>query len=559
MGSIQLSEDLDRLQIPWQEEILSEVRTGKGKTCFGFEEKSAIYKTPRKGPVKVTKLGCESDEQIFEFHGGPEKALLQYSSLHYDVWKSELPQSAPLFNVGGFGENLVSSYANERNVCIGDIIQIGSTVKVQVTLPRQPCYKLNHRFQVKDMSRRSQELKRTGWFYRVLVEGYIEAGDKMTLLERLNPNWTIANVQHYLYIEMRNFEVMAEIAKLEGLGAECRNILQNRLNKNFENQASRLMGNMGAALETWMDYRLVGKRKETSCITSLAFEAVDQEDEPTVVQPGSHVKLQLGGRLNRAYSVMGGTSNKFELGVSLDRETSRGGSLYIHDKLKTGDIIPVSKIVVSFPLSEEADYHVLIAGGIGITAFLAAAKQLQTTEQSYHLHYLVRNTSDIGFSKTLQSLSPNVTIHDKSAGNPFNPLTILSNPHPRTHIYTCGSPRLTTAIKATAASLNICPSNLHFEAFAPRKSSNDPFQVEIASSCTSIEVPGGESLLDVLRNAGFDVQSSCEVGNCGSCKVGVMEGRVDEGGRGNGLRGEERVRSMLACIERGVGRVVLDL
>ena len=96
-------------------------------------------------------------------------------------------KSAHLFRIGGFGENLVAQRANERSTCIGDIVRFGRDVEAQVSLPRQPCYKLNHRFQEKNMSRLAQERFRTGRYYRIIQKGTIQAGDEILLLERLNP------------------------------------------------------------------------------------------------------------------------------------------------------------------------------------------------------------------------------------------------------------------------------------------------------------------------------------------------------------------------------------
>lgn len=148
---------ISKLEEPWVRDELVEVRTGKAKPVFGLPVQSAIFKSVRYGSVSVDALGCHGDEHVYEFHGGLDKALLQYCSQHYDTWSEELPGSAHLFRIGGFGENLVARRANERNTCIGDIIRIGPEVIAQVSLPRQPCYKLNHRFQEKNLSRFSQE------------------------------------------------------------------------------------------------------------------------------------------------------------------------------------------------------------------------------------------------------------------------------------------------------------------------------------------------------------------------------------------------------------------
>jgi MOSC domain-containing protein YiiM len=86
---------------------------------------------------------------------------------------------------------------NERNVCIGDIMSVGDEVLLQVSLPRQPCFKLNHRFQLKNFAPNTYKASRTGWYYRVLREGTLQAGDEIKLVERKHPTWTIERVQEY--------------------------------------------------------------------------------------------------------------------------------------------------------------------------------------------------------------------------------------------------------------------------------------------------------------------------------------------------------------------------
>lgn len=547
--------NLEELVKEFESEVIVEVRTGKVKPLYNLPVMSAIYKNPHKNPVKVTFLGLQGDEQAYEFHGGPDKAIHQYSSQHYSTWSKENPQSAHRFTIGGFGENLVSSAANERNLCIGDIIRIGDEVRVQVSLPRQPCYKLNHRFEVKDMSRQSQEKSRTGWYYRVLTEGYIQSGDIMVLESRRNPSWTIAAVQHYLYRDMTNTEAMQELVQLEDLGEESKGIFRNRLQKGLENQEGRLVGGDGMALQTWSDYRLISRISESPRISSFRFEAIKAPETIIPVLPGSHVRLKLGGNILRAYSVVSGTSASFVLGVALASD-SRGGSSHLHHKAQVGDIFSCSPIVASFPLKEEADHHLLIAGGIGITAFLAAAKEMQNKGQSYSLHVAVRDAEDVPFQNILKELSPNVFIHDKAGGNGLNVKDVISKIAPNTYIYCCGPDRLMDAVTVHSKSLGVPENHVFFEAFAAA-TSGDPFSVELALSKKEIEVPANKSLLDVLREVGLDVSSSCEAGSCGTCKVPVKCGRVEH--RGTGLFDDEKEGTMLSCVSRGVGKITLDL
>ncbi|KAJ5100063.1 hypothetical protein N7532_007064 [Penicillium argentinense] len=544
------------LEQPWERDQLIEVRTGKAKPVFGLPIESAIFKSVRYGAVSVDKQGCCGDEHVYEFHGGPDKALLQYCSQHYNVWSQELPGSAHLFRVGGFGENLVAHKANERNTCIGDIVRIGRDLIAEVSLPRQPCFKLNHRFQEKNMSRLTQERFRTGWYYRIIHEGPIKAGDEIQLLERPNPQWTVARVQHFLYIEKENFEAMTQLAQLVELGNESRDIFKNRLNKKFEDQEQRLLGSSKMALDMWAEYRLVERQRETPTVVSFTFEAINPRESPENAEPGTHVRLKLGGRLIRAYSVVSGDQNRFTLGVALYRETSRGGSIYLHENLWEGDVVAISKFAATFPLNKDADRHVLIGGGIGITGLICSAQALQRKGQLFHLHYVVRSQEETAFKSHIESLGSNVTIYSKKNGESFDAATVLQRADNNTHIYCCSGERLMTAVRDTASGLGLPQHNLHFESFQANNS-GDPFTAELAESRQKLEVPSGGSLLDTLRQAGFDIPSTCEAGNCGTCRVGVRDGRVEH--RGTGLLENEKQTAMLSCVSRGIGNIVLDL
>ncbi|KAJ5642459.1 hypothetical protein N7490_006459 [Penicillium lividum] len=531
-----MTELITELEQPWQRDKLIEVRTGKAKPVFGLPIQSAIFKSVRYGSTPVNKLGCRGDEHVYEFHGGPDKALLQYCSRHYDTWGQELPGNAHLFRLGSFGENLVAQKANERNTCIGDIVRIGNVV-AQVSLPRQPCYKLNHRFQEKNMSRLTQERFRTGWYYRILQEGSIQAGDDIVLLERPHPMWTVARVQHYLYTEKENMDMMKELAELVSLGMEIRNIFGNRLKKNFENQEQRLLGNSAMALDMWTDYRLAQKKKETPTVTSFVFQALEPRESPQKVQPGTHV-LRIALPLEWLWT----------------HKRPEGGSLYLHRTLNEGDTATISKFATTFPLATEADRHVLIAGGVGITGLLASARELQQRGLAYHLHYVVRS-NEVAFKAYIEQLGPNVTIYSKD-GRPFDVSKVLQQTDSNAHVYCCSGERLMNAVRDTAKELGFPEQNMHFESFQAN-TTGDPFTAELAESEQEVEVAGGKSLLDALRSAGFDIPSTCETGNCGTCRVGVRKGRIEH--RGTGLLGNEKDTAMLSCVSRGIGTIVLDL
>jgi MOSC domain-containing protein YiiM/ferredoxin-NADP reductase len=537
--------------LPFKPFLLSQIRAGRVKKFGPFQ--SAIFKTPLSGPIEITKDGIKTDEHAYEGHISPDKALLHYCTNHYDDWKKELPASEPLFKPGAFGENLFNAEISEKTVCIGDRIAIGEVI-VEVSEPRGPCSKLNHRFEVKDMAKRTQTLLRTGWLYRIIKPGFVQVGDMISLLERPYPEWTVARIMYYLFIDTKDITMMRRIVDIPPLGFEVKDKFKARLATGMtEDQNARMYGDETQKMDMWSDYHLVEKRRETSKVTAFVLEAVDENQNPVAVEPGSHVRLKLGGKLVRAYSVVSGSSKRFEIGISLSPE-SRGGSRYLHEQAKIGDVLTVGRITTSFPLASDADEHIIIAAGIGITAFLPAFKYLQDRQQKFHLHYA--HAGEMPFASQIKSLGSNATVYDKTQQHRLDVAAIVSRMQDRSHIYTCGPERLMKDVVATAQKHGVPDSSVHLEEFTVT-TSGDPFTVQLKESKKTIEVGATQSLLDALRAVGMDVDSSCEVGNCGMCKVDVCAGKVEH--KGTGLLDDEKNGAMLSCVSRGVGTIVLDL
>jgi ferredoxin-NADP reductase len=328
----------------------------------------------------------------------------------------------------------------------------------------------------------------------------------------------------------------------------------------YKNEDDRLIGNKETLLLKWSKYKLVEKMKETETISSFAFTAIEKVDNPIKVMPGAHVRVKLGprsGNLVRAYSVVEGDSNTFTLGIAHDAN-SRGGSKFLHEQLKVSDELVFSKMASDFPLreSEECDEHIFIAGGVGITPFLASAKLLKEQGQRFKLYYAMKREDDVAFKNILHTLGDEVQLCVSKNGTRLDIAKVLREASKNSHIYVCGPDRLLTAVRETASLINFPETNISSEAFAI-STSGDPFAVSIESQEKELKVKEEESLLDVLRSAGFDVASSCEVGNCGTCRVGVRKGRVVH--RGTGLLDDEKKGMMLSCVSRGVGTLVLDL
>ncbi len=165
---------------------------------------------PRDGALGVTPVGLEGDEQgDLRVHGGIEKAIHHYPREHYAAWIAELGEHPLLMQAGAFGENFSTSGWSEADVCLGDRVRAG-TALLEVSQGRMPCWKLNDRFEVAGMSLRVQESGRTGWYYRVLEEGVVAAGDILQLVERRHPDWSLLRLSEVLFDRRADAELLRQ-------------------------------------------------------------------------------------------------------------------------------------------------------------------------------------------------------------------------------------------------------------------------------------------------------------------------------------------------------------
>jgi MOSC domain-containing protein YiiM len=173
-------------------EILA-VLTGKARPFRG-NEPSAIAKLPVAEAVAVDAMGLAGDEQADRtVHGGIDKAIHHYPADHYDWWRGQLGDAPLLDAPGAFGENISTLGLDEQGVCLGDRFRLGSAL-IEVSQARQPCWKLDHRFGVKGVMAKVVASRRTGWYYRVLEAGMVQAGDALALVDRPYPDWPLASL-----------------------------------------------------------------------------------------------------------------------------------------------------------------------------------------------------------------------------------------------------------------------------------------------------------------------------------------------------------------------------
>ncbi|MDX1964054.1 MAG: MOSC domain-containing protein [Pirellulales bacterium] len=189
---------------------------------------TGFYKESVTGPVAVDWCNLAGDGQAdLENHGGRDKAICAYAAEHYPEWRRDL--SLDEFPYGAFGENLTIAGLVESHVCIGDEYATG-TALVQVSQPRQPCWKLARRWRIKELTARVIANGKTGWYFRVLRPGIIATGDDLRLTARPRPDWSIARANHVLYVERKSESLSRELASVPELSASWREMLESRAN-----------------------------------------------------------------------------------------------------------------------------------------------------------------------------------------------------------------------------------------------------------------------------------------------------------------------------------------
>lgn len=190
---------------------------------------TGIFKTPVIGRVMLRTLNLDGDRQAdLSVHGGPTKAVYVYPSEHYEYWKSELPKMA--LPCGMFGENFTSAGLFESELNIGDKFSVGSAV-VMVTEPRMPCYKLGIRFGRPDIVKRFLASERTGFYFAVLQEGEVGAGDPIELIESSEHSVRVSDITQLYIREKHNVGLLHRAIEVEALPESWRSYFQHRLEK----------------------------------------------------------------------------------------------------------------------------------------------------------------------------------------------------------------------------------------------------------------------------------------------------------------------------------------
>lgn len=290
------------------------------------------------------------------------------------------------------------------------------------------------------------------------------------------------------------------------------------------------------------------------------------EDVPAF-EAGAHVCIRTPSGDLRHYSLCNDPQERDRYVIAVKRESQgRGGSRSLVDNVQVGDVLSVNLQENQFALDERARSLLLVAGGIGITPMLSIARALLAEGgRDFRLIVLTRDAQSTAFLDELKSppLAGHVTIHhdggDSSRALDLWPL--LEKPgalHGR-HVYCCGPQGLMDSVRDMTGHWSL--ATVHFESFGADtrvRADDKPFDLVLARSGLRLNVPAGRSALQVLREHGVEVISSCESGTCGSCRTTLLGGQADH--RDLVLLDEEKASQVMVCVSRAVGdALVLDL
>ena len=315
--------------------------------------------------------------------------------------------------------------------------------------------------------------------------------------------------------------------------------------------------------------RIAARTPSGHDIVLLTLVAEDPRDALPGFSAGAHIDVHLPGDLVRQYSLCNdpADSTHYQIGVLRD-PASRGGSQAIHAQLNVGTVLTIGTPRNLFPLDTSNTKAYLFGGGIGITPMVAMAHALHQCGRDFELHYSARSATHAALLEALQNaaFSDKVQLHwdvatPPHAPNPVDVAGVLGQSPAGAHIYVCGPQGYMDWVIASARSLNIPASQIHFEYFQTTVTTDgEVFQIVAKRSGKEAEVGAGETIAQVLQKLGIKVQVSCEQGICGTCLCGVLEGIPDH--RDAYQTDEEKAANdqiTVCCSRARSGRLVLDI
>jgi len=572
--------------IPWQ-----------GKTVH-----TGIWKTPVQGRRMARRLNIDGDGQgDLQGHGGERRAVFVYQIDSYRYWQAELRRND--FVYGQFGENFTIDGLPDAEACIGDRYRIGGAL-FEVTQPRVTCYRLGLRMNEPRMPALVVTHHRPGFYFRVIEEGEVEAGDEIVKVLAGPEHMSVAEIDALLYLPGRDRNGLERALRIPALSAGWRSSFETLLEQERKSATADSPGSPPAAqpAPAWAGFRplrVKDKRRESTNVTSLMLEPSDGV-KLVAAAPGQFIVLRLkpapeAPALLRSYSLLGEPSEeRWRLGVK--REPNGAAGAYVEGGLKAGDVIDASAPRGAFTLKPGDGPVALLSAGIGITPVLAMLHALAAGASRREVWWIhgARNGAENAFAAEAQALLkslPRGHSHIRySAPSPTDrPAIDFDGPGrvdahvlkelgaPReADFYLCGPTTFMSALTADLISWGVSAGRLHSENFGsgpaltpgvvaapprpphlPDRPAGSGPMVSFARSNLALRWDTAfQSLLELAEACDVPVRWACRTGVCHNCETGLIAGAVDY--FVDPLTPPEE-GNLLICCSRPRGDVVLDL
>jgi ferredoxin-NADP reductase/MOSC domain-containing protein YiiM/ferredoxin len=565
----------------------------QGKTVF-----TGVFKDAVAGPRRVRKLNVEGDGQgDLAGHGGEQRAVFVYQMDSYRYWERELGRDD--FVYGQFGENFTVDGLGDDEVCIGDRYRIG-TATFEVTQPRVTCYRVGIRLNDPRIPALLVSRRRPGFYFRVLEEGDVQAGDEIVKLASGPEQMPVAEVDGLLYLPGHSRQKLLRALRIPALSPGWQASFKALLDE------APGSGNAGLAVASpppaWTGFRqltVTAITPESDSVISIRLEDPDGTPLPAA-RPGQYltVRVQLDEQQRsslRNYSLSGPPDGGYYR-ITVKREPRGTVSGYLHTRLAVGDQLEIAAPRGTFILDRTQTPVLLISAGIGATPVLAMLHALAEEHSDRQIWWLQgardgREHSFAGEARALLASLSSVRIHicysrpdpDDLEGRDFDSVGRLTAPllaqldlPGNAEAYICGPASFMDEISAGLGAIGLGAAQIHTEPFgpaaavtpgiaatparAPHPPAGEPGRgptVEFARS--DLAIPWGEdfaSLLELAEACDVPVRWSCRTGVCHTCETTLIAGSLDYNPDPVEPPAEG---SALICCSRPHDGVVLDL
>jgi ferredoxin-NADP reductase/MOSC domain-containing protein YiiM len=536
----------------------------------GEKVHTAIWKQPVQGRIAVRRLNVDGDGQgDLAGHGGEHRAVMVYQTDSYRYWETQLGRND--FSFGQFGENFTVDGLADDEVCIGDRYRIG-TALFEVTQPRVTCYRVGIRMAEPAMPALLVSHHRPGFYFRVLEEGEVGAGDEIVKVADGPARMTVADIDALLYLPNPQHDQLERSLRVPALSQGWKTSLKAIADRKTAEGGNPGLKASSGSPPAWSGFRpmhVAQIERETSTVLSLFLDPPDGGPLPAAL-PGQFLVLRLrvrpsGPMLLRNYS-MSGIPGAQTYRVSVKRETNGVVSSFLHDHAQAGDILDVSAPRGSFTLRSGEAPVVLLSAGIGATPVLAMLHSLSAAASSRNVWWIygARNRAEHPFAKESRGLLQTLVnsrrhiVYSKpdsgdeagvdydSVGHVDTPLLDRIGVPRDADFYLCGPPSFLNDLTAGLKTWGADSTRIYQEVFGQEaaitpgiaRSTRPPVHAptgepgtgpQISFTRSGLTVPWDSrfsSLLEFAEACDVPVQWSCRTGVCHTCECALIGGTV---------------------------------